>query len=80
MHYFFNTLISKRFFPQFYEGGAPAEIIEFVHRIIPEKYRNGSEYVNKKGRIQVDTEYLTPYKVIMKDPLFEKYRFSNPHE
>lgn len=75
MHYFFNTLISKRFFPQFYEGGAPVEIIEFVHRIIPEKFRNGSKHVNKKGRIQIDTEFTTPYKVIMKDPLFKKYRF-----
>lgn len=75
MHYFFNTLISKRFFPKFYDGGAPPEIIDFVHRIIPEKYRNGSKYVNKKGRIQIDVEYTTPYKVINEDPLFEKYRF-----
>ena len=75
MHYFFNTLISKRFFPQFYNGGAPSEIIDFVHRIVPEKFRNGSKYINKKGRIQVDVEYTTPYKVIMDDPLFEKYRF-----
>ncbi|AZL89362.1 serine/threonine-protein kinase [Megavirus baoshan] len=74
MHYFFNTLISKRFFPQFYEGGAPNEIVDFVHRIIPTKYRNGSSHVNKKGRIQVDTEFTTPYKVIMEDPLFNKYR------
>lgn len=75
MHYFFNTLMSKRFFPQFYEG-VPQEIIDFVHRVVPEEYRNGSKYVNKKGRIQVDTEYTTPYKVIMKDPLFEKYRYA----
>jgi len=75
MHYFFNTLISERFFPQFYKGGAPPEIIEFVHRIIPEKYRNGGKYVNEKGRIQVDSEYTTPYKVIMNDPLFSKYRY-----
>ena len=75
MHYFFNTLVSKRFFPQFYEGGAPPEIIDFVDRIIPEKYRSGSRYVNKKGRFLLDTEYTTPYRVIMKDPLFEKYRF-----
>lgn len=75
MHYFFNTLITKRFFPQFYEGGVPPEIVEFVHRIIPEKFRNGSRYINKKGRIQVDTEYTTPYKVISEDPLFKKYRF-----
>lgn len=75
MHYFFNTLISKRFFPQFYDGGAPPEIVEFIHRVVPDKYRNGSDKVNKKGRIQVDDEYTTPYKVIMEDPLFEKYRF-----
>nr|AEX62789.1 putative serine_threonine protein kinase [Moumouvirus Monve] len=77
MHYFFNTLISKRFFQQFYDGGAPDEIIDFVHRIVPEKYRNGSPYVNKKGRIQIDVEYTTPYKVIMEDRLFEKYRYKN---
>lgn len=75
IHYFFNTLISKRFFPQFYDGGAPPEIVEFIHRVVPEKFRNGSKYVNKKGRILVDTEYTTPYKVIMTDPLFDKYRF-----
>ena len=76
MHYFFNTLISKRFFPQFYEeGGVPPEIVEFVHRVVPEKFRNGSPDVNKKGRIQVDEEYTTPYKVIIKDKLFEKYRY-----
>lgn len=75
MHYFFNTLISKRFFPQFYHGGVPEEIIEFIHRVVPEKYRNGSPNVNKKGRIQVDVEYLTPYRVIMEDPIFAKYRY-----
>jgi len=74
MHYFFNTLINKRFFPQFYEGGVPQEIVEFIHRIIPNEYRNGSKYVNKKGRLQVDIEYTTPHKVIMTDILFEKYR------
>uniref|UniRef100_A0A6C0C933 Protein kinase domain-containing protein n=1 Tax=viral metagenome TaxID=1070528 RepID=A0A6C0C933_9ZZZZ len=76
MHYFFNTLISARFFPQFYEGGVPPEIVEFVHRIIPEKYRTAGKYVNEKGRIQVDFEYTTPYKVIMTDPLFNKYRYT----
>lgn len=77
MHYFFNTLISKRFFPQFYEGGAPKQIVDFVHRIIPPRFRNGGPDVNKKGRIQVDIEYTTPYRVIMEDELFEKYRFSD---
>ncbi|AEJ34639.1 S/T protein kinase [Acanthamoeba polyphaga mimivirus] len=76
MHYFFNTLISKRFFPQFYEGGVPQEIVDFVHRIVPEEFRNGSDNINKKGRILVDVEYTTPFKVIMTDPLFEKYRYN----
>ena len=75
IHFFFNTLVSKRFFPQFYEGGAPPEIIEFVHRIIPEEYRNEGVYVSKNGRILVDTEYTTPCKILMEDPLFEKYKF-----
>jgi hypothetical protein len=74
MHYFFNTLTSKRFFPQFYENGAPKEIIDFVHRIIPEEYRHQSSNISTKGRILVDTEYTTPYKVIIEDPLFKKYQ------
>ena len=74
MHYFFNTLINKRFFPQFYEGGVPQEIVDFIHRVIPPEYRIGSKYVNKKGRLQVDVEYTTPYKIIMTDPLFDKYK------
>lgn len=82
IHYFFNTLIHEKFFPQFYKGGAPKEIVDFVHRIIPENYRGVSTLeganVNKKGRIQVDVEYTTPYNVIMKDKLFEKYRFTQP--
>ena len=77
VHYFFNTLITKRFFEQFYEGGAPPKIVEFIHRIIPEKFRNGSKYINKKCRIQVNTEYITPLEIIRNDPLFNKYRFYN---
>jgi hypothetical protein len=77
IHYFFNTLSSKRFFPDFYNGGVPNEIVQFVQRVIPQKFRHGSKYVNKKGRIQVDTEYTTPYKLIMEDELFSKYRYKN---
>jgi hypothetical protein len=77
MHFFFNTLICKPFFPQFYKGGAPKEIIEFIHRIIPEKYRSVSpnKYIRKVGRILVENEYTTPFKVIMEDNLFYEYRF-----
>ena len=77
IHYFFNTLTKPGFFTQFYEEGAvPKEIIDFVHRVVPEQYRNKSELVNIRGRILVNDEYTTPYKLITEDPLFEKYRFT----
>ncbi len=68
MYYFLNTLTDKENFPHFYDGSVPKEIVDFVHRVIPEEYRNDNT--------NVDTEYMTPYAVIMHDPLFEKYRFN----
>lgn len=81
MHYFFNSLMSNKFLPK-YEEMIPVEIIQFVKRIIPDKYRtpvdgSDSKYVNSRGRIQVNHEYTTPYNVITKDELFSKYRFAN---
>ena len=74
MHYFFSTLSSERFFKHFRDGGAPPEIVEFVDRIVPEYLSIGSPNVNRKGRLLYDIEYTTPYRVIMTDPLFKKYR------
>lgn len=74
INFFFNTLTSKQFFPQFYKGGVPDEIVEFVHRVVPPRYRNGSKNVNEKCRILIDKEFTTPYKILMTDPLFAKYR------
>lgn len=90
IHFFFNTLITKRFFPEFYKGGAPQEIIEFIHRIVPLKFRGrgasneekekgqiGNKYLSETGRILVNQEYTTPYDILRTDPLFSKYRFSS---
>lgn len=74
MHYLFNTLITIQIFTQFYKY-APREIIEFFHRILPEEYRkyqNG--LITKSGSILIDTEYTTPYDVIITDPLFKNFR------
>ena len=76
MHYFFNTLTSRRFFSDFYTGGAPEEIVEFVSRVVPEKYKCGTS-VTKKGRFLKQCEFLTPLSVLTTDPLFKKYRFIN---
>ena len=92
INYFFNTLMNPRFFPQFYkkyetdeidENGercmkncVPQEIIDFVHRVVPEIYRVGSKCVTRKGRILVNTQYKTPLNIILNDVLFKKFKFS----
>lgn len=74
MHYFFNTLIKRGFFPQFMEDDiVPVEAKEFVKRIIPEMYQEG-KYVTKRGRILSNIEYTTPDKVLKTDPYFENFR------
>ena len=81
MHYFFNTLIRKGFFPQFMtEDCIPTEAKEFVNRIVPNKYRDG-KYVHKRGRILIQDEYLTPDTVLKTDPFFEAFRKqTSPHK
>ena len=74
IHHFFNTFL-RPIYSKALSRMAQEETVNFMHRVVPEKYRNGSKYVHKRGRILVNTEYSTPYDVIMKDPLFEKYRF-----
>jgi len=77
IHFFFNTLMSEKFFPQFYKGGAPKEIVEFFHRVVPGHYRSisGNQYIREGGRILVSDEFTTPTRLLIEDPLFEKFRF-----
>lgn len=74
IHYFFNTLIRKGFFPQILEPSiTPIEVIEFIDRILPKKYRSG-KYVSKRARILINDEYITPDEILKSDPFFEEYR------
>jgi hypothetical protein len=76
MHYFFNTLIKKGFFPEFMKDKnniIPIEAKEFVDRIVPKKFISGSN-VSKRGRIMINDEYLTPDEVLKTDPFFEEFR------
>ncbi|MBA42555.1 MAG: hypothetical protein CMF62_00910 [Magnetococcales bacterium] len=74
IHYFFNTLIRKGFFPQFLTSShVPDEARDFVARIIPRKFRTGKR-VHERGRILVNHEYTTPKKILEKDPYFEEFR------
>jgi hypothetical protein len=76
MHYFFNTLIKRGFFPQFMtESCIPEEAKQFVNRIVPKMYQNG-KYVHKRGRLLVNKEYITPDQVLKNDIYFEQFRNS----
>jgi len=75
IHYFFNTLIKKGFFPQFMTEEIPQEAKDFVDRIVPNKYKEG-RYVHKRGRILINDEYFTPDEILKKDPFFEDFRKS----
>lgn len=74
IHYFFNTLIKKGFVPQILTcDTVPIEIKEFINRILPKNFRYG-KYVTERGRILINTEYITPEQIIMSDPLFEQFK------
>jgi hypothetical protein len=77
VHYFFNTLIKRGFFPQFMEESCiPKEAKDFVNRIVPKTFQYG-KYVTKRGRLFVNTEYTTPDKILQNDQFFEEFR-NNP--
>jgi serine/threonine protein kinase len=77
VHYFFNTLTKKGFFPEFWtEPEIPEKVREFVNRIIPEKYKDG-DLVSEKGRILVNDEYLIPDEIIKNDPFFKVWRVNS---
>jgi hypothetical protein len=75
IHYFFNTLIRKGFFPQILTDSiVPREVKEFIGRVVPQKYRDNSDYVHEKGRILINDEYTTPDELLKKDIFFAEFR------
>lgn len=78
IHYFFNTLIKKGFFPELLKDPEISkEIKDFVYRVVPKKFQYG-EYVTQRGRIMINDEYLIPNDILMTDPLFEDFRNYKP--
>lgn len=80
IHYFFNTLMKKSFFPQFTEGGVPKEVFDFVNRIVPPKFQKGKYMVAgtdkrpKGDRIALDIEYKIPEEILRTDEFFAEFR------
>jgi len=76
VHYFFNTLYRKGFFPEFLTDDAiPDKVKEFVSRIIPDKFRTG-QYVSDRGRVLINEEYLIPDDILKNDVFFKIMRKS----
>lgn len=74
IHYFFNTLIKKGFFPEIMTDECiPIEVKDFINRIVPCQYQTGV-YVHKRGRILINTEITTPNEIITRDPFFAEFR------
>jgi hypothetical protein len=74
IHYFFNTLTRKGFFPEiFTSDDIPDKVKEFINRIVPTKYQTGS-LVSDKGRLLVNDEYLLPDDVLKNDSFFKVMR------
>jgi len=74
IHYFFNTLTRKGFFPEFNTAPEiPEKVKEFVKRIVPDKYESG-KLVSDRGRILVTDEYLTPDEILKNDNFFKIMR------
>ncbi|AYV85181.1 MAG: putative serine/threonine-protein kinase [Satyrvirus sp.] len=70
INYFLNTLLLKS---QKNNFQIPKEIDEFMYRVVPDKYCVGGKYCSMAGRLVVDDEYTTPYKILLTDPLFNKF-------
>jgi len=74
IHYFFNTLYRKGFFPELFTAPEiPDKVKKFIKRIIPDKYMNG-KYISDRGRILVADEYTTPDKILKEDKFFKSIR------
>lgn len=77
VHYLFNTLTRKGFFPEFYDvPEIHKSVKDLFKRIVPEEYRSGPK-VAERGRLLIDDEYITPDEILRNDPFFEKIRPKN---
>lgn len=74
IHYFFNTLIKRGFFPEIItDQRMPREVKEFIRSIVPPEYQVGNS-VSKGGRILHNMEYTTPVDILRTNPYFAEFK------
>lgn len=75
IHYFFNTLTKKGFFPEFWTAPeVPQQIRNFVRDIVPEIYSRNDKNVTERGRLLLNIEYTTPKDILLTHSLFNCFR------
>jgi hypothetical protein len=78
LHYFFNTLTKKGFFPEFWDAKEIHHSVkQFVKDVIPDKLTNTKiqpQIVSERGRILINDEYTTPAKLLLEHAFFNKMR------
>lgn len=81
LHYFFNTLTMKGFFPEFWDAKEiNSQVKQFVREIVPEQFSkynsdsNENNNVSNRGRILTNTEYTYPEKILLESSFFNKMR------
>ena len=74
VHYFFNTLVRKGFFPELLTDiRIPTEVKNFINYVVPPEYQKGS-CVSTGGRILHDIEYTTPVEILRTNVFFAELR------
>ena len=74
VHYFFNTLTKKGFFPQFWTDESISDKVkDFVKRVIPDNLTKGKN-VTERGRLLSKEEFMTPDYILKNDPFFKIMR------
>jgi len=76
IHYFFNTLTKKGFFPEFWNASEiHPRIKQFIKDIIPDKYsKTDKNIVSDRGRLLVNVEYTNPKDILIHHKLFNCLR------
>lgn len=74
IHYFFNTLMRKGFFPEIMTHPVvPVEVRNFILSIVPKEYQNG-DMVAKGGRILHNIEYTIPSTILKTNIFFSEFK------